>query len=70
MVIWKDVCKPKKLGGLDNRDNYTWNQITVGKIAWHIHMMKDSLWVRWVHGIILKQVVGSCIMLSLLLVGQ
>ena len=44
LVKWKNVCKSKKFGGLGIRDIYTWNQIAVGKIAWHIHMLKDSLW--------------------------
>ncbi|XP_057537068.1 uncharacterized protein LOC130814822 [Amaranthus tricolor] len=26
----------------------------MGKMAWHIHMMKESLWVRWVHGVYTK----------------
>ena len=46
LVNWKAVCKPKKVGGLGIRNLYIWNQSVVGKMAWHIHMMKESLWVR------------------------
>ena len=46
IIKWKDVCKPKKVGGLDIRDIHVWNQIEMGKTAWHIHRIKDSLWVR------------------------
>ena len=54
MVNWKDICKPKKVRGLGVRDLSLCNQIAVGKIAWHIYMMKDSLWMRWVRGIYTK----------------
>lgn len=54
LVKWQEVCKPKRVGGLGIKNIHVWNQITVGKSAWHIHIMKDSLWVRWVHGLYTK----------------
>lgn len=45
-----DVCKPKTFSGLGLRNLLIWNQVDIGKIAWHISFMKDSIWVRWVHG--------------------
>lgn len=54
MVSWKEGCKPKNIGGLGIRNLLFWNQCAVGKIAWHIYTMKESLWVRWVHGVYTK----------------
>lgn len=31
-----------------------WNQAAVGRIAWHIHTLQESLWVKWVHGVYTK----------------
>ena len=33
LVKWKEVCQPKKVGGLEIRDMYLWNQLAMGKIA-------------------------------------
>ena len=54
VVRWNEVCKPKKFGGLDIRDLSVWNQMTICKIAWHIYMMKNFLWVQWVNGVYMK----------------
>ncbi|CAO2832492.1 unnamed protein product [Amaranthus hypochondriacus] len=53
-VRWSDVCKKKKEGGLGLRNIEVWNEVAVGKLAWHIHHMSESLWVRWVHGVYTK----------------
>lgn len=53
-VRWKEVCNPKKVGGLGVRNILVWNQAAVGKIAWHIHMLRESLWVKLVHGVYTK----------------
>ncbi|XP_057535390.1 uncharacterized protein LOC130813571 [Amaranthus tricolor] len=42
------------VGGLGIRNIHLWNQTAVGKIAWHIHMMRETLWVKWVHGVYTK----------------
>ena len=36
------------------RNLQAWNIAVVGKIAWHVSHLKDSLWVRWVHGVYTK----------------
>lgn len=53
-VGWDKVCRPKKEGGLGIRNLELWNLAAVGKIAWHISTMQDSLWVKWVHGVYTK----------------
>ena len=44
-INWKEICTPKKVGGLGMRNIQFWNQAAVGKIAWHVHMMRETLWV-------------------------
>lgn len=46
---------PKKIGSLGVRNVHVWNQAAVGKIAWHIHVLQESLWVRRVHGVYTKE---------------
>ena len=53
-VRWEKVCRPKKEGGLGIRNLQAWNLAAVGKIAWHISSMQDSLWVKWVHEVYMK----------------
>ena len=36
------------------RNIQVWNQTTVGKIAWYIHILQESLWVKRVHGVYTK----------------
>lgn len=54
-VNWTKVCTSKKMGGLGIRDVSLWNDLVVGKIIWQIAEKKDSLWVRWVHAVYLKE---------------
>jgi hypothetical protein len=53
-VNWEKVCRAKKEGGLGIRNLLCWNLAAVGKIAWHISTMQDSLWVKWVHEVYMK----------------
>lgn len=32
-----------------------WNVALVGKLLWQLNEKKDHLWVRWVHGVYIKQ---------------
>ena len=48
---WSHICKPKKDGGLGVRNLELWNVIAVDKLAWHVCMLHESLWVKWVHGV-------------------
>lgn len=45
-MSWSKVCKPKKFGGLGIRDLQLWNLVAIGKIAWHISSLNESLWVK------------------------
>ncbi|GFP82681.1 putative ribonuclease h protein at1g65750 [Phtheirospermum japonicum] len=53
-VAWDDVCLPKAEGGLGFRGIKAWNEALLTKALWNIHNKKDTLWVRWVHNIYLK----------------
>lgn len=53
-VAWKSVCKPKCKGGLGPKDLYIWNQAILVKQLWNIASKKDSLWVKWVTTVKLK----------------
>ena len=50
-MSWSKVCKPKKFGGLGVRNLHLWN---LGKVAWHISSLIESLWVKWVHEVYTK----------------
>lgn len=50
-VRWSEVCRPKSEGGLGIRNLGTWNEAAVGKIAWHIYSLHESLWVKWIHDV-------------------
>ena len=53
-VNWKQVCKPKKEGGMGVKNLKVWNHATVGKLAWYISSLQESLWVKWLHGVYTK----------------
>lgn len=65
-VRWSDVCKKKKDRGLGLRNSKVWNKVVVSKLAWQIHHLFESLWVRRVHGVYTKGV-DLCIFNPLLL---
>ncbi|CAH9119007.1 unnamed protein product [Cuscuta epithymum] len=50
-VAWCDICKPKEEGGLGLRESKVWNLALIGKTFCNIHSKKDSLWIKWFHGI-------------------
>ena len=54
-INWKEVCTPKKVGGLGVRNIHVQNQAAVDKIAWHIHILQEFLWVKWVYGVYTKR---------------
>ena len=58
-----------KEGGLGLRDIEIWNLVVVGKLAWHIHHMNESFWVRWVHDVYTKGATGLSLALLLRQVG-
>ncbi|VFQ94140.1 unnamed protein product [Cuscuta campestris] len=53
-VAWSDICKPKIEGGLGLKDAGNWNDALLCKHLWNLAAKKDSLWVRWVHSVYIK----------------
>lgn len=49
LVSWKEVCLPKREGGLGLKDLKCWNSSLLSKVLWNIHSKKDSLWIKWIH---------------------
>ncbi|XP_074297381.1 uncharacterized protein LOC141628099 [Silene latifolia] len=43
--------------GLGIRDSYAWNVAAIGKLVWWIYSKPESLWVRWVNHIYMKDAV-------------
>ncbi|KAH0689775.1 hypothetical protein KY289_017133 [Solanum tuberosum] len=54
LVAWDKVCLPKRQGGLNIKGCSNWNKASVGQLLWQIIVNKESLWVKWVHGIYMK----------------
>ncbi|XP_048489902.1 uncharacterized protein LOC125491869 [Beta vulgaris subsp. vulgaris] len=54
LVSWDWVCRPKKSGGLGIRDCKLWNMAAIGKYTWQIAQKEDTLWIKWVHCIYIK----------------
>jgi hypothetical protein len=54
-VAWKDVCKPKREGGLDLMDLVTWNQAAMCKHLWAVVSKADTLFVKWIHEVYIKK---------------
>lgn len=53
-VAWTNLCKPKKEEGLGFRKIMTWNKAVLGKYVWVVALKQDTLWVKWVHNVYLK----------------
>ncbi|XP_021756626.1 uncharacterized protein LOC110721745 [Chenopodium quinoa] len=54
-IAWDWVCKSKAEGGLGIRDCGMWNGAALGKYVWKIAKKEDSLWVKWVHAVYIKE---------------
>ncbi|WMV38625.1 hypothetical protein MTR67_032010, partial [Solanum verrucosum] len=54
LVAWDKVCLSKRQGGLNIKGCSNWNKASVGQLLWQIIVNKESLWVKWVHGIYMK----------------
>ncbi|XP_020261594.1 uncharacterized protein LOC109837674 [Asparagus officinalis] len=50
LVNWGSVCQGKEYGGLGIFSAKFWNYATATKLLWMIHLKKDLLWIKWVHG--------------------
>ena len=46
-IAWDVVCKPKSAGGLNVINLHSWNQATLGKLLWNIHMKAYHIWIKW-----------------------
>ncbi|GJT92150.1 RNA-directed DNA polymerase, eukaryota, reverse transcriptase zinc-binding domain protein [Tanacetum coccineum] len=57
-VAWKDVCRPKKQGGLGLKSLRVMNHALMVKHLWNTASKKDSLWVKWLN---VYRIKGNCI---------
>jgi hypothetical protein len=55
LVAWKQLCLPKKEGGLGLFDLKARNKSFLAKQLWNIHLKTDSIWIQWVHHFYLQQ---------------
>ncbi|GKD74639.1 hypothetical protein Tco_1332921 [Tanacetum coccineum] len=54
-IAWKYICRPKECGGLGIRNLESWNVALLAKLLWNIASKKDTLWVKWIHMMKLKE---------------
>ncbi|GKA34928.1 RNA-directed DNA polymerase, eukaryota, reverse transcriptase zinc-binding domain protein [Tanacetum coccineum] len=54
-VAWKYVCQPKQNRGLGLKLLESWNNALLVKHLWNLANKKDSLWVKWVSTVKLKE---------------
>ena len=50
-VSWKDVCYPKREGGLGLKSLEVWNQTSMLRHVWSLFARSGSIWVAWSVGI-------------------
>ncbi|XP_058755938.1 uncharacterized protein LOC131629159 [Vicia villosa] len=53
-VAWKDICKPRKCGGLNIIDLKIWNNLAMLRLLWNISKKKDTICVKWMNCYYLK----------------
>ncbi|CAH9071106.1 unnamed protein product [Cuscuta epithymum] len=53
-VSWDDICLPKEEGGLGIHNAKVWNDSLLARTLWDVHRKKDTLWVRWINGVYLR----------------
>ncbi|XP_020250854.1 uncharacterized protein LOC109828236 [Asparagus officinalis] len=54
LVSWDKACLNKRLGGLGIYSATIWNLATMLRLIWHIHINKESLWIKWIHSAYLR----------------
>ncbi|XP_057251794.1 uncharacterized protein LOC125498534 [Beta vulgaris subsp. vulgaris] len=54
-VAWNKLCRYRKDSGLGFRDTGIWNMVALSKLAWGVAQKQDNLWVKWVHGVYIKE---------------
>ncbi|XP_020240887.1 uncharacterized protein LOC109819544 [Asparagus officinalis] len=55
LVSWDRVCMGKKQGGLGIFSASIWNLAAALKNLWNIHVNRELMWIKWIHGTYLKQ---------------
>ncbi|XP_020271890.1 uncharacterized protein LOC109847053 [Asparagus officinalis] len=55
LISWSAVCQSKEHRGLGIYSAREWNLAAAMKLLWMIHLKKDLLWIKWIHGHYLKQ---------------
>lgn len=53
-IGWDRGCTSKSIGGLGIRNLSLWNLVVVGKLAWHVLTVSESMWVKWVRRVYTK----------------
>ncbi|XP_020250238.1 uncharacterized protein LOC109827635 [Asparagus officinalis] len=54
LVSWEKICLRKEQGGLGLFSAPIWNYASALRCIWHIHINKELLWIKWIHGTYLK----------------
>lgn len=54
LVSWDRISVPKKYGGLNIKGCRNWNITSIGKLIWQLAEKQDSLWIKWVHDLYMK----------------
>ncbi|XP_020272207.1 uncharacterized protein LOC109847386 [Asparagus officinalis] len=55
LLSWVTICQSKERGGLGVLCAKARNYVAAMKLLWMIHLKKDLSWIKWVHGIYLRQ---------------
>ncbi|XP_020272645.1 uncharacterized protein LOC109847817 [Asparagus officinalis] len=55
LVSWGSICQETEHGGLGIYSAVHWNYTMAAKLLWMIHLKKDILWIKWIHGHYLRQ---------------
>jgi len=55
-ISWNTTCLPRKHRGFSLKNLIAWNKACITKLVWAVAAKKDILWVKWVHGMYLKNV--------------
>ncbi|XP_020244994.1 uncharacterized protein LOC109823119 [Asparagus officinalis] len=55
LVSWEKICLSKDQGGLGIYSAANWNRASAIRNLWYVHINKELLWIRWIHGNYLKR---------------
>ncbi|XP_074301131.1 uncharacterized protein LOC141632485 [Silene latifolia] len=47
LVSWKQICQPRRKGGLGFKNLHTWNLALIAKYVWWVEKKAAHLWVSW-----------------------